>query len=147
MRTKKVNRYYCDFCKKAGCNKYWIVRHEEHCTMNPDRKCGMCEAMDKSQPEMSDLLSILPKPEEYFETIEYGEGEFADSYSITKLNQIFDLQKLRDVAENCPICIFAALRQIKIPIPAVEGFDFKKECASMWAEINTSNEPDYSEYQ
>ena len=63
----------------------------------------------------------------------------SDSISPTKLNKILDLQKLRDITNNCPACILAALRQKGICVPLVEGFDFKGECASVWADINEAN--------
>jgi len=37
---KKV--YYCDFCKKKGMSKHHMSKHEMSCTMNPNRKCGLC---------------------------------------------------------------------------------------------------------
>lgn len=44
MKVKRVNRYYCDFCRKGLCSKYWMERHESSCTANPKRQCRMCEA-------------------------------------------------------------------------------------------------------
>ncbi len=37
MKTKKVSRYYCDFCNKGKLSKPWMVKHERHCYKNPDR--------------------------------------------------------------------------------------------------------------
>ena len=139
MQTKKVNRYYCDFCKKAGCNKYWIVKHEKGCTKNPNRECGYCKMLEVEQIDMSELLAILPEQSEYTESLDCGDGELLESISQTKLNEILNLQKLRDITNNCPACILAALRQKGICVPMVEGFDFKKECASVWADINEAN--------
>ena len=39
---KKV--YYCDYCKKKkGLSASAMTLHERHCTLNPNRICGVCE--------------------------------------------------------------------------------------------------------
>lgn len=43
MKIIKKNVYYCNFCNKRGLSSYWMRQHEEHCTMNPNRHCNMCE--------------------------------------------------------------------------------------------------------
>ena len=138
VKAKKIWRYYCDYCKKAGCNKYWIVKHEKGCTKNPNRECGFCKILELEQRDMKELLAILPDPKE-FTKMEYWEDGEGEVISGSKLNEILDLQKLRDITNNCPACILAALRQKKICVPMVEGFDFKGECASVWADINEAN--------
>jgi hypothetical protein len=37
MITKKVNRYFCEFCRKGKFSAPWIRRHEAHCYKNPSR--------------------------------------------------------------------------------------------------------------
>jgi hypothetical protein len=62
MRTKRVLRYYCDFCRKAGMAKYWIAKHEKGCTANPGRFCGLCEIAEdhkKPQAPIADLMACL----------------------------------------------------------------------------------------
>ena len=136
MKVKKVNRYYCEFCKKSGCSVFHIRRHEERCTMNPNRKCGMCATMAEEQPNMEDLLAILPDPAQ-----SWIEDEFGKSYRPPpSLNEAID--KLRGVANNCPACILAALRQKGIPVPATE-FNFTKECKSFWSDINAQNQQEH----
>ena len=135
MRQKKVWRYYCDFCKKAGCNKYWIVKHESRCTKNPNRTCGYCALRELPQPEMASLLVMLPNPENH---------QKCDGFGFTGLDATFGtaireaLPKLREATENCPACIMAALRQKGIPVPMAEGFNFKKECESIWSDFNAA---------
>lgn len=107
--------------------------------MNPNRECGYCKMLEIEQIDMETLLAILPEQSEYLESIALDGGEFADSISQTKLNEVLDLQKLRDITNNCPACILAALRQKGICVPMVEDFDFKAECASVWADINEAN--------
>lgn len=65
MRVKKVNRYYCEFCKKSGQSASHISKHEKRCTLNPNRHCGMCAMLENEQPGIKDLLSVLPNPTDY----------------------------------------------------------------------------------
>jgi len=134
MKTKKVNRYYCDFCKKAGCNAYWIRRHEERCTMNPNRFCGFCKMLDNEQLPMASLIELLPNPGKFTKVDEFG-----DKY-ITGFDEAMKkaLDKLRDTTGNCPACILAAIRQSGIPVYATK-FDFKRECQNVWDAINAEN--------
>ena len=130
MRIKKVNRYYCEFCKKAGCSGGHISRHESACTLNPNRICRMCKAVGGAQKSISDLVAILPNVENYlnrdFDGVSYsGLGDATDRA----------LPLLRKLTDGCPACILAALRQAKIPIPAT-SFKFTEECRSVWAELN-----------
>ena len=136
MRKKKVWRYYCEFCKKSGCSCYHLRRHEERCTKNPNRLCGMCKMRELPQPELKDLMAILPDPEKYkslpdeFDSVSYIGLEEA-------VSKVYN--KLFNEAEGCPACIMAALRQKGIPVPMVEEFNFTEECKSIWADINAAN--------
>ena len=137
MRVKKVNRYYCDFCKKAGCAGGHIRKHEERCTKNPNRICGMCKMLGRDQPKLQDLLDILPNPKEY-EDNEYT-GEFMPYHSGLAEDVDKLLPQLRKLTNNCPACIMAALRQKGIPIPLVRNFNFANECKDIWTDINEAN--------
>ena len=141
MRKKKVWRYYCEFCKKAGCSGGHLKRHEEHCTMNPNRTCGMCEMMGGGAPDLQKVMQILPNPDDFKKT----EEKFG-FISFSGLEEATDkvLQELRDAVENCPACIMAALRQKGIPVPIVKNFNFTEECKSAWADFNEAQrESDY----
>jgi len=120
MRTKRVNRYYCDFCRKAGCSSGHMQKHERHCTMNPDRECRFCAAVDGKQIPIATLIAALPT-----RTV----SDFDPLGSV-------DIGALREVSSNCPACILAAIRQAKLPVYLVQDFDFKKEVAEFWAERN-----------
>lgn len=92
MKRKQVWRYYCEFCKKSGCSGGHIRHHEEHCTANPDRKCGFHEHEwweGGPQPAMADLIAAINSGHDW------DEG----------------MKALREVAENCPACILAAIKQ------------------------------------
>ena len=131
MRSKKVWRYYCEYCKKSGCNKFYLERHEKHCTMNPNRECRFCKIIEKEDDieklPMDKLIELVP-----------------------------DLDKLREATNNCPACILAAIRQEYIKRESMEEeeefsyrsyiakFDYKKEVDKFWADHNEAeNEETY----
>jgi len=86
MRTKRVLRYYCDHCRKGSCGKAAMIKHEAHCTLNPDRSCNMCR-LGKLEPLSASLLGDL-----------FDEG---------------GLSSLEFYAEGCPACMLAGIRQSK----------------------------------
>lgn len=164
MRVRKVNRYYCDHCKKSGGQKSAMERHEKGCIRNPDRKCGFCASH------------------------ETWVGEFQHEKSLPELITILQndgMQALKDAAGNCPGCVFAAIVQsretqvkaeeervkslpphtqipvyqfgapllepykppeLAFPIPEpwqpkegwlfAEEYDFKAECSKFWSVVN-----------
>lgn len=133
MITKKVNRYYCEYCKKSGGSKHHLQHHEKRCTLNPSRVCGYCKMLENEQPEMAGLVALLPNPKDH----EVHE-DFGAVYYGSTLHTAVDeaLPKLREAAGNCPACIMAALRQKGIPVPMATDFSFKKECQEIWDGIN-----------
>jgi len=139
MRRKKVWRYYCDYCKKAGCSGGHLKHHEERCTLNPKRICGFCKLADKQQPDLAKAMELLPDPTKYIKITEFGFTDFDGLNDVVKEA----LPKLREFVENCPACIMAALRQKGIPVPIAVDFDFKKESASAWADFNNAQREDY----
>lgn len=134
MRVRKVNRYYCDFCKKANCSSASISKHEKRCTLNPSRECGMCKFTGNKQTNLQDLILSIPqinkyRPEEDYLNVEECKQEIQDK-EIIKI--------LGEKTNHCPACIMAALRQAKIPI-YLTGFDFKKECNDIFTEVSLEN--------
>lgn len=120
MKTKKVNRYYCDFCKKSGCSGGHMKKHEIHCTMNPNRACRVCLLLGVHQQPMSELLATLPKPASYnFDPLEAFEG-------VT-----LAMPLLRRKANNCPACILATLRQSGLI--GITYIDYKQEMRDIFA--------------
>ncbi len=125
MITKKVNRYYCEYCKKSGCSAWHIRKHENRCTMNPKRICGMCAAMEQEQSNLNELMAMLPNV--------VG----ADGLFLPDVEEILQepFQKMYEAA-GCPICALAAVRQKGIPMFLVNGFELKAEVQKIWADIN-----------
>ena len=113
MKAKKVWRYYCEYCKKSGCSKYWMRRHEERCTLNPNRICGYCKLIDDEQPEISELLSLLPELEQCKEEYMYYDKEMCISYDSDMVYK--GVEKIREIT-NCPACMEWAISGAVITI-------------------------------
>lgn len=130
MKRKQVWRYYCEYCNKSNCSASHMKHHEDHCTMNPQRKCGMCGYMDEIRLlDIPLMLKKLPDPSEYT-----TEDSFGISYDERYLNEV--VLKMIQSQTSCPACILAVLRQAKIPVPAVTDFNFTEECQSLWQDVN-----------
>lgn len=122
MRTKKVNRYYCDFCGRGGCAAGHMAKHEKRCTKNPNRECGVCLVSDEytgeaRQKPMPELVAVMP--DITIEVAQTDEGRALIDSGFEALNEL---------TEGCPCCILAALRQ-----SGWSGwveFDFKGELKS-----------------
>lgn len=119
MRTVMRPRYYCDYCGKAGGNAGAMKKHERRCTNNPNRECGVCNLMGFRQKPIAELVAALGR----------GHDE--------------NLDRLREVAENCPACILAAIRQSGVQYPMDEEgpghwveYDFKTELKELMKEYN-----------
>ena len=124
MRTKKVNRYYCDFCKKAGCSAGHMRSHETHCTMNPNRVCRMCALIeDRARTaNLSELIALLPIKEQFKTKTKNIEDS---PYPGLEAAVEAVIPKLRDAAGDCPMCIWSALRQADLH--HYTEFDLKSE--------------------
>lgn len=123
MRQKKKWRYYCDHCKKVGGRKSSMATHEAHCTNNPNRACRVHGMLDLGDaPPVAELVTELN----------------AKGY-----------RALRALAQDCPACILAAMRQstwpemsqshIWSPRDIWDGlpeFDFRKEMKAVMDELH-----------
>lgn len=150
MRKKQVWRYYCEFCKKSGCSGYHMKNHELHCTMNPERECRMCYLIDEcgveqSAPDLNDLKALLPNDPQ---SLIVRNSNLLDGDDYSKLYEAISLAmpRLRELSRNCPACILAAIRQNKIEVSLVEGFDFKRESEIIRSEYYEYKNADAYEY-
>jgi hypothetical protein len=146
MRTKKVNRYWCDFCNKAGLQAGAMRKHELHCTLNADRKCRVCAMIGDNMTDeeceakvpLADLIVMLPDSAPYHAQ-SFGR-ELEDTHTALTAALVAILPSFRLAAGGCPACMMAALRLAKIPVPMVEGFSFTEEMKEIWVGINDSRE-------
>lgn len=89
MKTKKVNRYYCDHCGKGSCAKSATMRHEGMCFRNPIRWCPICGD----------------------ERTDGGYNPTDVSKNVTLLKEFdLDAAKLLEHIE-CPACVMSAILQ------------------------------------
>ncbi len=141
MRTKKVNRYWCDFCDKAGLQAGAMRKHEKHCTLNPDRSCRVCGLLSDNQDyefepvPLAALIAILPDSSVYH-------ADHVTDKVLVEFNEsvVAAIPALRKASGDCPACMLAALRQAKIPVPIAEGFDFTAEMKAIFSEINENRQ-------
>lgn len=146
MRTKMVKRHRCDFCNRAGLRAHAMAKHERHCTMNPARSCRTCTLINggngPDSVELHALVAILAEPgatAKELATFEKTIWRGADADESQLYNLHGELQRqiavalptLREAADGCPACMLAAIRQAGVPVPLVDGFDFKKEMAEV----------------
>lgn len=149
MKVKKVFRYYCEYCKKAGCSKFHLQRHEDHCTKNPHRKCRMCEQLGNAPEPISELLSLIPEIDQFARIINHdfelsGNDAYDETvYEIPESIQLEIIEKLREKTGGCPACMLATIRQKNIPLYAIDKFNYKKEVESFWHSVNQDRERYY----
>ena len=125
MRREQRWRYYCDHCGKAGGHAGHMRKHERGCTLNPERVCGIHSFQsDEHQPTMEALRAAL------VEDLAAPPPDYA--------NTPWPIPKLRNVADGCPACILAALRQCADKSHWFD-FDFKKELDGMWSDVNAKD--------
>jgi len=126
MKRKQVWRYYCEFCKRSGGSGGHIARHEKSCTANPDRVCGFCVRAEEMQAPMAALIAALTSCGRDWEA---------------------GVKVVRKVANACPACMLAAIRQSGVQKQMVKvgdlgeenehiPFDFNAEVASFWSDHN-----------
>ena len=130
MKKKMMWRYYCDFCKKAGCHAGHMRRHEERCTANPNRKCGMCEALGEIVVQRPSDLAASINPE-HLETFSEA-GIIAGEHEPGSILTLAGLDALRDKVEGCPACILATLRHADL---YCNEFSYKDEHRSFWERV------------
>ena len=146
MKVRMRKQYYCEFCKKNGGHAGIIRKHEERCTNNPERECGICDMLGNIQTPVKDLLKLIPDPIQRTKKGKFDDifgGEEYDWIVTENKKEISEsLKVLREKTNNCPACILAAIRQKNIcgPESFFEDFDFKKELGAMWHKYNQESE-------
>lgn len=101
MRTKRMLRYFCDYCSKSGGRRDSMRKHESGCTLNPNRRCKMCALMhewvnDDERASLKELIQIIDDAH----------------FTMPQLNGDKILELIRKKTD-CPACTLAAIRQSK----------------------------------
>ena len=129
MKKKRVWRYYCDHCGKGGCGGAAMAKHEQRCTMNPNRECGFhCDEDYIIDPPVLDDLKEIIKASKVFTA--YA-NPVNDMVSVNLEDDEALRKELLDAAGGCPACTLAAIRQTGINL---ESFKYKDEVKRVFAE-------------
>lgn len=123
MKRKLVFRYYCEFCRKANCSAPSMTKHERACTANPNRICGMCKVTEHPQAELADIIDALQHDVE----ATAGDGI---------MGKVVKPSLAWTVADFCPACLLAAIRQIKPNDALHYEWDFKAAAKEFWQNYN-----------
>jgi len=143
MKVIKKNVYYCDFCKKKSLRS--LKRHEERCTQNPNRRCGMCDIVDLN-PILDSfearfvLCVTVPKYDPNGETEHWRESISEVIEPIWK--DEFAIQDIQEAVDNCPACILAVIRCLGLNYWYFQGrfkYDFKAARGDWWDATNKEN--------
>ena len=115
--TKKV--YYCDYCNKHSLRP--LTKHEERCTLNPNRVCGFCGSQ-------LDLMQIVKKLRDKIKTDE--------TYQFIELSDIYD-----EIDYDCPGCTLALIRLLNAEYKhefsiTLNDFDYNKARLQWWEDHN-----------
>lgn len=154
MRAVKRWRYYCDHCKKVSGLRTAMEKHEKGCTLNPERDCGICGFLNTGGAKLADLMALLPDVEKFKRMESWdagdefgGSGEYPviDDEGLREATHAV-LPKLRELTEDCPACILAALRQRGIPVPIVTDFDWTKEFGAAQSRMNEHRQEQEGRY-
>lgn len=136
MRQKKVWRYYCDYCKKAGCHAGYLRTHEKHCTANPNRECGMCLMIeDAEQKPLAELTAVFD-----------GFSGPCSGLVTPKLRAVWAdhdarIKELETLTNGCPACMLATARALGKRNPPVEiNVEFKKRVKNFWSDRHEDDE-------
>lgn len=132
MKVKNKKVYYCDFCGKHRLTINSIENHEKHCTLNPNRECGMCGEKANYKKEIEfvnrNYKILISKRDKKT----YGiEGTYCENFR----NKIKKLKERID----CPACVLSILRQSKIDNVYFE-YDYKEEAEKWWQEKREEEE-------
>jgi hypothetical protein len=138
MKTIKKNVYYCEYCKKKkGLSKGAMLKHEKHCTANPNRECRICGRKEglKELIERFKQTYTTTSVDNYDELLQ---NNFEERKIIWKEKEI-TLQDVKDSVDDCPNCTLAIIRQA-FPQQIIEYPNYKEE-------LKASNAQSYRDYE
>lgn len=117
MIEKIKHVYYCEHCKKRYFLKSAAIKHEKHCTLNPNRECRMCNIISGGG---IDIKPLIKKYETIF-------NERFPHYPKLTTEEIYDhindkntqwgeeiINQIKTDVDGCPICTLTIIRQTNI---------------------------------
>jgi len=128
MKVKVKQVYYCDFCKKHSLLP--LQKHEEGCTLNPDRYCRLC-GRDDLKPLIAKYANTYVLKEE--------EGGFGPETKVEWTNGEVKMGDILSDTEHCPNCTLAILRINKLCETHL-GWNYKEALESWWEDQKPVND-------
>lgn len=104
-----------------------MAKHERGCTANPNRVCGVCAYLELQAQPLTKLIEFVRSRG----TPEHNEFVDIDWLSVDGAT----LTELRTLADRCPCCVLAAMRQTSAHATSDANFDFKTELKALWSEL------------
>ena len=133
MKTVTKQVYYCDFCGKRGLSKGHMKTHELHCTLNPNRKCRLCDGHD--------LNPLIEKYKNTYKIVETSDVLDAP-YTVTHFEWIdkpVTSEMILDDVDQCAMCALTIVRLSKLTEGYYDGafnYDHKKALDAWWDEVH-----------
>lgn len=129
MREKKLTAYYCDHCNKRLLSKFYMARHEKHCTLNPERSCRLCSAHNADL--IKDAMALLPEIPELNKDMSF-EQFMCESSSVIKLEDDIKtaMPAMYQTVDCCPACMLSAMRISGAT--KYQGYDEYREDIKEW---------------
>ena len=97
----------------------------------------MCELLETRHTPLEELIALLPDPEmpDTRADFEIWDGKPSPLYAA--LTEVLPILRMK--ADGCPVCVFAALRQSKMPADT-ELFNLKAECKAALEDYQNRHE-------
>lgn len=139
MRVVRKNVYYCDYCTKRSLRS--LIKHEKHCTANPDRVCRLC-----GRESIKEIIEKYRGMFEIKKAIDYSSWVGG----VEKIEVVYKTEFiLKDIIDEldytCPNCILAIIRCLDLNRYYFEEkykFDYEKALYEWW---NALNEKEWEE--
>jgi len=109
-----------------------MARHEKGCTANPARECGVCRLAGFSPQPLIALVEFCRKRANWDISVDESHPPYGGLDKTA-------LEELRALADGCPVCMFAALRQAHVYADK-ELFNMKEALRDVWGPINQRRE-------
>lgn len=113
-------------------------KHEDRCTGNPLRECGLCNSKHNIHLFVMSFKSRFKLTERVLEPYREGKPYDASTHVVEWIGEPVTMQEIRNSVGDCPNCILAILRQTGFNRHYFEGFsfDYRKEFSDTMKEKN-----------
>lgn len=122
--------YECEHCGKRCRSGGHMRSHEDHCTLNPNRHCRVCDLLEQEKPDLAALRAIIAGfgPTE----CEWRPGSL-EIYDTEREDAL--IAQLRTASGGCPACMLSALRFERTYLSV---FNYRSEMDEVFKDVNES---------